>query len=198
MNFKIISLSYLNDNRINQLARLHHKEMESLLSDLGLPFVERYYQTARADSSVIGACALGVAGNPLGWGIGSPRPNQVNRRMREAWGWFIVQMLRVLLTNPKLIWQVFVSSQTSSIAMKAGAVELTYIGVDSSARKQGLGSELLSAFIEAAREKKFRTVELSVDADNTAAIALYTRAGFETIASFKEGRFNRHRMELIL
>jgi ribosomal protein S18 acetylase RimI-like enzyme len=75
---------------------------------------------------------------------------------------------------------------------------LTYIGVDPSARKQGLGRALLSEFIESARGRKFSTVELSVEADNADAIALYTKTGFEIIASFKEGAFDRHRMELKL
>ena len=198
MNHKIISLSRLNDNQINQLARLHHRVMHSLLSDLGLPFVERYYQIACADSSVVGVCAVNKGGNPLGWAVGSSKPNQVNGRMREAWGWFFIQMIRVLFTNPKLISQIFISARSSSVAMKEGAIELAYIGVDSSARKQGLGRALLNAFIEMVREKKYSSVELSVEAENVDAIALYTKAGFEIVHSFKEGRFHRHRMELIL
>jgi ribosomal protein S18 acetylase RimI-like enzyme len=118
--------------------------------------------------------------------------------MSEAQGWFIVQMTRVLFTNPKSIWQIFLSMRSSPMAMKPGAIELTYIGVDESARKRGLGRELLKAFIHLARAKKFRSIELSVEAENTAAIALYTRAGFTILASFKEGKFDRHRMELIL
>jgi len=198
MNYKIVAFSRLNDNRINQLARLHHRVMHSLLTDLGLPFVERYYQIARADSSVVGVCAVNEGGNPLGWAIGSSKPNQVNDRMREAWGWFFIQMIRALFTNPKLISQIFISARSSSVAMKQGAIELTYIGVDESARKQGLGRALLNAFIEMAREKKISSVELSVEAENADAIALYTKAGFEIVASYKEGKFNRNRMELKL
>lgn len=198
MKYKIIPISQLDDEQIKRLARLHHNVMHSLLTDLGLPFVERYYQIACADSSVIGVCAVDEDVNPLGWAVGSPKPNQVNRRMREAWGWFLIQMMRVLFTNPKLIPQLIASARTSSIEMKEGAVELTYIGVDESARKQGLGRALLDAFIESAREKKFASVELSVEAENTDAIALYTKEGFKISRSFTEGRFNRHRMELTL
>ena len=197
MNYTLFSLSKLNPGQTRQLARLHQRAMHSLLTDLGLPLIEQYYQIARADASVIGLCALGADGNPLGWAIGSPNPNQFNGRLREAPGWFALLMLRALFMNPKLIWQILVSARSMSVAMKKGAVELTYIGVDSSVRKQGLGRELLRAFIEAAREKKYKSIELSVEADNSAAIAMYTRAGFIVIASFKEGAFNRYRMELI-
>ncbi|MEW6084868.1 MAG: GNAT family N-acetyltransferase [Chloroflexota bacterium] len=198
MNYKIIPLSHLNGEQVEGLARLHHRVMHSLLTDLGLPFVERYYRIAGRDSSVVGMCAVDNDGNLLGWAAGSPKPNQVNRRMRDAWMWFIIQMLRVSLTRPKLIRQLVASARSSSAEMKAGAIELTYLGVDASARKQGLGRALLNAFLEAARAKKFSTVELSVEADNAGAIALYTKAGFAIIASFKEGAFDRHRMELKL
>ena len=66
MNYKIVPLSHLNNDHIKELARLHRRVMHSLLTDLGLPFVERYYQIARADSSVIGVCVLNADGNPLG------------------------------------------------------------------------------------------------------------------------------------
>lgn len=198
MNFKITPLSHLNDDQIKGLARLHHRVMHSLLTDLGLPFVERYYRIASRDSSVIGMCAVNDEGNLLGWAVGSPKPNQIARRMREAWAWFLIQMLRVSLTHPKLILQLVASARSSSVEMNEGTIELTYIGADAPTRKQGLGHALLNAFIEAARAKKFSAVELSVEADNAGAIALYTKAGFEIIASFKEGAFDRHRMELKL
>jgi|CXWJ01.1.fsa_nt_gi ribosomal protein S18 acetylase RimI-like enzyme len=198
MKYSMIALTQLNADQTKKLAFLHHRALHSLLTDLGAPFLERYYQLARADSSVIGVCALDAQGNPLGWAVGSPTPGQVARRMSEARGWFIIQMLRALVTNPKTIWQAFLSSRLASVVMEPGAIELTYIGVDESARKKGLGRDLLGAFIEAAREKRFSSVELSVEAGNAAAIALYTRAGFRVMRSQIEGAFNRHRMELIL
>ena len=198
MNYSMIALTQLNADQTEKLAFLHHRALHSLLADLGAPFLERYYQLARADSSVIGMCALGAEGNPLGWAVGSPQPGQVARRMSEARGWFIIHMARVLFANPKAIWQVVVSSRSASVTMSPGAIELTYFGVDESARKKGLGRELLNAFIEAARGKGFTSVELSVEAGNAAAIALYTWAGFRVARSYTEGAFDRHRMELML
>lgn len=198
MTYNVIALAQMSSDQIRNLARLHRRVLHSLLSDLGAPFLERYYRLARADSSVIGMCALSAEGNPLGWVVGSPQPEQIARRMSEARGWFIIYMLRVLVTNPKTIWQVAVSSSSASVPLKPGAIELTYLGVDESTRKKGLGRELLSAFIEAARGKGFTSVELSVEAGNAAAIALYTRAGFRVARSHMEGAFDRHRMELIL
>ena len=196
MNHQLVPMSQLNAGQIRELARLHYKVMHSLLSDLGLPFVERYYQIACAESSVVGVCALTENRSLLGWAIGSSKPDQLNGRLREAWLWFASQMLRVLVTRPRLIRQLFISARSASMKMKQGAIELTYIGVDSSVRKQGLGRELLNAFLQAARDRGFQSVVLSVEAENKDAIALYTRVGFKIIHSFIEGRFKRHRMEL--
>ena len=197
MNIKIIPVSQLNDKQISHLARLHHAVLHSLLSELGLPIVEKYYQVACTDTLVVGVCAVGQDGSLLGWGIGSSKPNQVNGRMREAWGWLIFQMIRVLVTRPRLILQLVASARSASIELKEDAIELTYLGVDTAARNQGLGRELLDAFVQSARQRGYRSVVLSVEAENKDAIALYTGAGFAIVYSFKEGRFHRYRMELI-
>ena len=53
-------------------------------------------------------------------------------------------------------------------------------------RGRGLGERLMRAALQAARACGLSRIELSVRADNTRAIALYTRLGFET-----EGRKRR-------
>lgn len=82
--------------------------------------------------------------------------------------------------------------------MKIGAIELTYIGVASHQRNKGLGGKLLDAFTETSRLAGHHSVVLSVEMENAPAIALYEKAGFKIIQSFSEGRYKRHRMELIL
>lgn len=47
-------------------------------------------------------------------------------------------------------------------------------------RGRGLGRRLIEAALEQARERDFLRVELSVHADNVAAIALYEKVGFAT------------------
>ena len=198
MSFRTVPITQLSEKQIAELASLHHTVMHSLLSDLGLPVVERYYQIAHKDVKVIGFCALSESGNPLGWAIGSPKPDQLNRHLRAALFWFISQMSRVLITRPRVVGQLWTSIRSTSGTMPAGAIELTYLGVDIFARRHGVGREVLNAFLQAARDTKYRSVVLSVEAENKDAIALYTRAGFEIIDRFTEGSFHRHRMELIL
>ena len=198
MNFRIIPITQLSEKQIAALASLHQRVMHSLLSDLGLPVIERYYQLASKDSTVIGGCALSESGSLLGWAVGSSNPNQRNGRLREPLLWFISQMFRVLITRPRVTGQVLASIRIAAAPLPIGAIELTYLGVEPSARRQGVGREILRSFLQVAQDAKYRSVVLSVEAENKEAIALYTRAGFRTIDTFTEGRYHRHRMELTL
>ena len=178
-----------------EVAKLHHAVLHSLLSELGLPFVERYYQIAREDDSVIGLCALSEEEKPLGWVIGSSKPEQVNGRLREPLTWFVSQLVRVLLNHPGLFWQLVASSRSASLELKPDCIELVYIGVGPSVRGQGLGRRLMDAFIQASAEE-YRCVTLSVEEENAEAIQLYTKAGYRITETIIEGKFKRHRMEL--
>jgi len=200
MDYELVPLSRLDAEALKRLAILHHSVMKTLLSDLGVPFVLRYYQAAQSDPAVIGLCAVSDTGGMLGWAIGSPHPDMINARLRTPIVWFFLQMLRLAFTRPAVLWQLVTSvfSASGQNDLKAGAMELTYIGTTASQRGRGLGRELLNAFIEAARSKAYRSVILSVEVDNVPAAAMYEKAGFRIVKTFPEGRYQRHRMELIL
>lgn len=63
----------------------------------------------------------------------------------------------------------------------AGEGELLRIGVDPSARRQGLGRQLLSGFLAAQRRAGAHQTFLEVRQDNTPARALYQRLGFAEV-----------------
>lgn len=200
MNYEIVPLSRLEDYQLKQLAQLHHSVMHTLLADLGLPMVLSYYQIARSDNSVLGICALDSSKKIMGWAMGSPHPDRINSALRSPLLWFAFQMLRILFTRPIIFFQLISSvlSSSAETEMKSDAIELTYIGVAADQRGMGLGKDLLNAFIEISRESGYRSVVLSVEKDNEAAIALYQKSGFKIAKTFSEGRYERHRMELIL
>ena len=195
---RFAKITELDDEGMKELASLHHEVMHTLLSDLGLPLVLKYYQAARSDLSVIGISALDASSKILGWAIGSPQPAAINTKLRTPLPWFLLQMLRVAATRPMIFKQLISSVFTSSAQMEADAIELTYIGVASSQQGKGLGRALLNKFIEESRLKGYHSVVLSVEDENKAAVALYEKSGFHITRSFAEGRFQRHRMELIL
>jgi|SRR3972149_143724 len=200
MEYELFRLSQLDDDGMRRLAALHHSVMRTLLSDLGLPMVLRYYQVARNDPLVIGLCALSSSGEMLGWALGSSHPDKLNSRLRTPFAWFLFQLLRLAFTRPLVLRQLISSVLRSSTHqdMEPGAIELTYIGVASDQRGKGWGKELLNAFIEASRFDGYRLVIISVEMENTSAVALYEKAGFKIIETFWEGRYQRHRMELVL
>ena len=200
MDYELVPLSQVNEGDLKQLASLHHSVMHTLLSDLGLPIVLRYYQTARSDSSVIGICGINSSDEIIGWAMGSPHPDRINSGLRRPLPWFAVQMFRVIFTRPAVLLQLVSSLLTSSAEteMKKDEVELTYIGVTPNHRGKGLGKSLLEAFVESSRSKGYRSVVLSVETDNSAAITLYEKSGFKIRNTLSEGRYQRHRMELIL
>lgn len=199
MDYELVALSQLDDAGLKRLAELHRSVMHTLLSDLGLPLVLRYYQVARAEPSVVGICAVSTSGDVLGWAMGSPYPDMINARLRTPLMWFALQMIRLAFTRPLVLWQLISSVLSSSTqAVSRGSIELTYIGVAPAQRGKGLGSKLLDVFLEASRMAAHRTVLLSVEKENAPAIALYEQAGFKISKTFSEGRYQRHRMELIL
>ena len=199
MDERLITLSQLKHDELQRLAVLHRSVMHTLLADLGLPMVLRYYQIAQSDPQVIGFCALSLAGPMLGWAMGSPHPDKINAQLRSPLTWFIPQMVRLMMTRPAVLWQLVRSVlSTSQAALNSRTVELTYIGVAADQRGRGLGNLLLHAFIEASRSYGYDSVALSVEKENLPAIRLYERAGFKIVNSFSEGRYQRHRMELSL
>ena len=200
MKYERIPLSKLEDDQLKQLAQLHHSVMHTLLADLGLPMILRYYQTARSDNSVVGICTLDRSKKIIGWAMGSPRPDRINSALRSPLLWFAFQILRVLFTRPIIFFQLISSvlSSSAETEMKSDGIELTYIGVAADQRGKGVGKVLLNAFIEMSRKAGYQSLILSVEKDNEPAIALYQKAGFKIIKTFSEGRYERHRMELIL
>tara|TARA_R110002124_G_scaffold75675_5_gene203045 strand:+ start:105 stop:521 length:417 start_codon:yes stop_codon:yes gene_type:complete len=64
----------------------------------------------------------------------------------------------------------------------AGEAELLTLAVDPAAQRQGIGRRLLQRWLEGL-EGRAETAFLEVAADNAAAIALYTAAGFSQTAS---------------
>ena len=82
----------------------------------------------------------------------------------------------------------------------ADEAEILSLGVDKDFQRYGIGSELLSAFLEKLKSNKARRVFLEVRVDNTAAEGLYKKHGFEVVGKRKnyyEGR-NRAQVDAVI
>ncbi|HEY9152376.1 MAG TPA: GNAT family N-acetyltransferase [Anaerolineales bacterium] len=196
MEYTLQAFAGIDDHVLRRVALLHQSVMRNLLTDLGFPIILRYYQIARKDSAVIGFCAVSSSQEILGWVVGSPDPYALNMRLRSPLSWFLVQMMVLAVKRSPVFLQtlssVFHSSQQKLIPH---AIELTYIGVAPNVQGNGIGRALLEAFIEASRALDYCSVELTTETDNLHALALYQKSGFSVKRTFKEGRFERYRME---
>lgn len=65
----------------------------------------------------------------------------------------------------------------------ADEAEILTIAVDKSARKQGIGRELLENQVESLRHMRVRKLFLEVDEDNLAALRLYGHFGFAQVGA---------------
>lgn len=70
----------------------------------------------------------------------------------------------------------------ASVSVVGEDAELLRIAVDPAHRRQGFGRALLTAGVEAAGGRGARRILLEVDSENSAAIELYTYAGFRQIS----------------
>ena len=68
------------------------------------------------------------------------------------------------------------------LMLAPGEAQLLNLSVVPDARRNGLGSELLAQFLDDARRLGAEQVFLEVRESNAPAIALYARAGFESVA----------------
>ena len=197
----LVPLSQLDPSSLDHLAELHSAVMHTLLADLGIPVVRRYYEIAQTNTSVLGFCAVSASGEINGWAIGSPDPAALNASLSKSHpGWFVGQMLRLAFTRPGALVDLLRSLFSASEAnlLSPGQIELTYMGVASHAQGQGLGKTMLAAFMETARLAGYTSIAISAETSNIATINLHTRAGFQITKTFREGRFERCRMECSL
>ena len=72
---------------------------------------------------------------------------------------------------------------------------MTYIGVAPEVQGSGIGRALLKAFTEASLSAGYDFVELTTETENLHALAMYEKSGFVVKRTFREGRFERYRME---
>jgi ribosomal protein S18 acetylase RimI-like enzyme len=200
MKYSLHPIHLIDPALIAPLARLHEASMRILLSDMGFPFVLRYFQMAVREPQVIGFYALSEANSLIAYVVGTPRPNELNSRLTSPFVWFAIQCLRLLFTRPRVLWQAIVSSRSLSkqVTSKADAIELVYVGVDPEARGQGIGRALLQAFQEASRAAGFKRVVAIQELDNIPSIALFASMDYKVRDKYREGQYARQRVELIL
>jgi GNAT superfamily N-acetyltransferase len=200
MSYTIRPLHELKPEQLHELAALHRQD-HGLLSQLGHPFIFRYFETALRDRRMIGVFAQDdQSGRLIGYNVASPDPAWHTSQLTNDKAWFLREIVKVLFTRPTAFLQLVVSSLTIKTQMKdeAEAVESLYLTVDENYRGQKIGRTLQQAFIEEARKAGYKRIVGSVETRNEASLRMCLSNGFVVKRTFREGRFIRHRIEKIL
>ncbi len=200
MSYTIHPLSELKASQLHEMSKLHLQD-HGLLSQLGYPFVYRYFETALQDKRMIGVFAVDdQTGRLIGYNVASPEPAWHTSQLTNDKVWFLKEIAKVLFTRPPAFFQLIVSSLTIKEQMKdeADAIESLYLTVDENYRGQKIGRTLQQALIEECRKAGYIRITGSIETWNEASIRMCQSNGFVIKHTFREGKFLRHRIEKIL
>ena len=200
MSYTIHPLKNIPPSQLTQLATLHLED-HGLLSQLGYPFVLKYFEIVNKDKRTIGVYAQDdQTGKLIGYNIAHPEPETLTSQLTNDRGWFIKEMLKVILTHPSAFIQLLVSSKTIKTQMQneSDAIESLYLTIDNKYRGQKIGRALQQALFEEARKADYKRIVGSIETWNEASIRMCQSNGFVITKTFREGKFTRHRIEKIL
>lgn len=200
MSYTIYPLKELKPEQLPEIARLHLDD-HGLLTQLGYPFVLRYFEIVIKDPSVVGVIAKDDQnGKIIGYNIASAQPSALTSQLTDDKGWFIREILKVIFTHPSAFLQLIVSSLTikSQMENEADAIESLYLTIDANYRGQKVGRTLQQGLFEEVRKAGYKRIVGSIETWNEASIKMCQSNGFVIKKTFREGKFIRHRIEKIL
>jgi GNAT superfamily N-acetyltransferase len=200
MSYTIYPFKELKPEQLPEIARLHLGD-HGLLTQLGYPFVLRYFEIVLQDKCVVGVIAKDdQSGKIIGYNIASPEPASLTSQLINDKSWFIKEIIKVLLTHPSAFIQLIVSSFTikSQMEEEADAIESLYLTIDENYRGQKVGRTLQQGLFEEARKAGYKRIVGSIETWNEASIKMCQSNGFVIKKTFREGKFIRHRIEKIL
>src|SRR5688572_20048254 len=200
MSYTIYPLKELKSEQLPQIARLHLDD-HGLLTQLGYPFVLRYFEIVRSDKSVVGVIAKDdQTGRIIGYNVAAPQPAALTSQLTDDKVWFIKEIFKVIFTRPSAFIQLIVSSLTikSQMEDEADAIESLYLTIDEAYRGQKVGRTLQQGLFEEARKAGYQRIVGSIETWNEASIKMCQSNGFVIKRTFREGKFIRHRIEKIL
>ncbi len=199
MTDKDIVVAPLRIAHVAAVAELHCRALGGLLAALG-PRAARAFYRGYVESPRCVAFVAEERGVLRGFVLGSWDPGALRRDALRARG---VRMLGAVLASvlrrPSLLRDLLDGrASLHDGRLDPRAPELTYVAVRAEARGAGVGSALLAAFGDALRARQISRYELSVEADNAAAVAFYRSNGLVQIGTYRQfGKaYGRYAMQL--
>lgn len=162
------------------------------LTFLGEAFLRELYTATLADRDGIGFLAEDQEGIN-GFVTGTAQPAGFYRRLlRRRWWRFALAAMPSVLKRPSIIPRLFTAfSMPGQVTQDEGRGTLMSIAVLPQSQGQGIGKELVRAFLQEAADRGLSQVDLSTDRkDNEAANRFYQKIGFvcERVYTTREGR----------
>ncbi len=200
MKYTIHNFHEIAPELLPKLAEIHMGD-HGLLSELGYPFVERYFEIVYKSKQVVAVYAQNdETGELIGYNIAAPEPAALTGQLTSDRTWFIKQMIKTAFTRPLAIVQLVASSLTIRTQMQneADAIESLYLTINPNYRGMGMGGTLQRGLFEAVRAAGYKRIVGSVEISNQASLKMCLSNGFTITKTFREGKYTRHRIEKIL
>lgn len=201
MKYTIHNLRELDPKLLPMLAEIHMGD-HGLLSELGYPFVERYFQIVYASQGVVAVYAQDdETGELIGYNIAATEPAALTGQLTEDRMWFIKQILKTALTRPLAILQLIISSltiQNQQNQIEPDSIESLYLTISPNYRGKGMGKTIQQGLFAAVREAGYKRIVGSVEVTNEASLKMCLSNGFTITKTFREGKYTRHRIQKIL
>ena len=165
-------------------AVLHAGQIdEGFLSSLGPGFLARLYRrVALSDDSFL--LIAEISGKQVGFLAGALDVGALYKRFLVRDG-----VMAGLAAAPRLIrtWPRAIETlrHGSGAKTEVRTAELLAVAVDPGSRGLGTGSMLVKGFIDESCRRGAKAADVVVGQENSAAIGVYSRAGFEPVSEFE-------------
>lgn len=179
-----------------EVARVHCDAFQGFfLTQMGEPFLRRYYGAVLDYSDSISLVALDEDGRIVGLASGFKNSAGFYRHFRRYRLQLLPSIGMALLRRPSLLFEI---ARNSSRVSRVGGAEtvrsVELASICNILRGNQVGSRLLKAFIANAKNKECDQVTLSTDESNNEVVrAFYQKHGF-----FESGHEHRNNRSLVI
>lgn len=182
----MIEIRLMRTADIEQVSRLHQKNLESPGSKIGLPYLRILYEVLLT-SSKRDICLVACEGNEIIGSVGATvdltaTNEQLLRRLisRKVIMAVTFAVLSLRLSIFELLARVWVERRVIAKFGKSYPTIMTLF-VDNPNRRMKVGEKLLVKLFERLKELKIAKIYTDTYKVNTSALAFYKKQGFEVI-----------------
>ncbi len=178
---------------VDAVVKIHLASFQGFfLTFLGTSFLREFYAGVCEDQS--GIAIVYVDDSISGFVVGTVQPSGFYRRLiQKRWWKFGIASLLPVIRKPSIVSRLLraFTLPTEMSATQINTGTLMSLAVMRNCQGQGIGKQLVSAFLEGSRKRQIEVVNLTTDAiDNEATNEFYSKIGFTCARTFAtpEGR----------